>query len=63
MEVGGVPCVPADQSHRDLIMGQEDTQVVLSVLREGAVRSFTVTRRAIHIPNTQILLLEGAWAT
>lgn len=57
--VDGVSCVPADTSHRDLIQGQEGTQVTVTILRDGARRDFTITRRAVYFPNTRISLLEG----
>ena len=55
----GVSCVPAQQSHRDLLVGEEGTTVKVSVLRDGQTREYTLTRRALHIPNTEITLLES----
>lgn len=55
----GVSCVPAQQSHRDLLVGEEGTTVKVSVLRDGQAREYTLTRRALHIPNTEITLLES----
>lgn len=55
----GVSCVPARQSHRDLLVGEEGTTVKVSVLRDGQTREYTLTRRALHIPNTEITLLES----
>lgn len=57
--VDGAPCVPADESHRDLMLGPEGTQVTVTVLREGETRDYTLTRRAIYIPNTRVSLLDG----
>lgn len=57
--IDGVSCVPADQSHRDLMLGQEGTRVTVTVLRDGQTRDYTLTRRAIYIPNTRISLLDG----
>lgn len=55
----GVSCVPGGQSHRELLMGKEGTTVKVSVLRDGQTREYTLTRRALHIPNTEITLLEN----
>lgn len=55
----GVSCVPAQQGHRDLLVGEEGTTVKVSVLRDGQAREYTLTRRALHIPNTEITLLES----
>ena len=57
--VDGVPCVPALEEHHQLILGEEGTQVTVTVLRDGVTRDYTLTRRAIYIPNTQFTLLEG----
>lgn len=57
--VDGVSCVPAGEEHRDLLLGEEGAPVTITVLRDGAARDYTLSRRAVHIPNTQISLLEG----
>lgn len=57
--VDGVSCVPADESHRELVVGDEGTQVALTVLRDGQVLRFTATRRTVKLPNTQFIMLEG----
>ena len=57
--IDGVSCVPADQSHRDLMLGREGTRVTVTVLRDGETRDYSLTRRAIYIPNTRISLLDG----
>lgn len=57
--IDGVSCVPADQSHRDLMLGPEGTRVTVTVLRDGQTRDYSLTRRAIYIPNTRISLLDG----
>ena len=59
VEVGGTPCVPADETHRELILGEEGTQVTIKVVRDGAERTYTLTRHPVVIPNTQIYMLEG----
>ncbi len=57
--IDGASCVPAGEEHRDLLLGEEGTLVTISVLRGGTTQDYTLARRAIHIPNTQISLLEG----
>ena len=57
--VDGVPCVPAGEEDRLLLLGEEGTKVTLTVLRDGQARDYGLTRRAVYIPNTQISLLEG----
>ncbi|MBD5134270.1 MAG: PDZ domain-containing protein [Clostridiales bacterium] len=57
--VDGVSCVPAGQAHQELMLGREGTRVTVTVLRDGETRDYTLTRRAIYIPNTRISLLDG----
>lgn len=57
--VDGVSCVPALEEHRQLMLGEEGTRVTVTVLRDGGTRDYTLTRRAVYIPNTQFTLLEG----
>jgi len=57
--IDGAPCVPALEEHHQLILGEEGTQVTVTVLRDGQSRDYTLTRRTVHIPNTQVTLLEG----
>jgi len=57
--IDGAPCVPAGEEHRQLLVGTEGTKVTVTVLRDGVEKDYTLTRRAIHIPNTEIALLEG----
>ena len=57
--VDGVSCVPAQQGHRELLVGEEGATVEVSVLRNGETKEYTLTRRALHIPNTEVKLLEG----
>lgn len=59
IEVEGISCVPADESHRELVVGEEGTQVALTVLRDGQLRHFTAARRTVKVPNTQFIVLEG----
>ena len=57
--IDGTSCVPALEEHRQLMLGAEGTQVTVTVLRDGQSRDYTLTRRVIYIPNTEIALLEG----
>ena len=57
--VDGTPCVPAGEEHRQLMLGAEGSRVTVTVLRDGQTRDYTLTRRAVYIPNTEIALLEG----
>ena len=57
--VNGASCVPALDSHRELLVGEAGTSVTVTVLRDGQTRDYTLTRRVIHIPNTEITLMEG----
>ncbi|MDE6589725.1 MAG: S-layer homology domain-containing protein [Oscillospiraceae bacterium] len=59
VEVDGTSCAPADASHREMIIGEEDTQVTLTILRDGKTSTHTLTRRPVVVPNTQIRLLDG----
>ena len=57
--IEGVSCAPAGEEHRALLLGEEDSQVAVTVRRDGTARDFTITRRPIYIPNTEVVLLEG----
>lgn len=57
--VDGTPCVPAQEEHRNLLLGEEGSTVTVTVLRDGASRDYTLTRRPVVIPNTQVRVLEG----
>ena len=57
--IDGVSCVPALGNHRQLMLGEEGSRVTITVLRDGVTRDYTLTRRAVYIPNTQFTLLEG----
>lgn len=59
VEIDGVPCVPARESDRARLLGEEGTQVVISVLRDGVTTRHTMVRRTVTIPNTQVQVLEG----
>ena len=57
--VDGVSCVPGDEGHRALIVGEEGTTVTVTVLRDGATQDYTLERRTVVIPNTETTLLDG----
>ena len=57
--INGTSCTPALEEHRQLMLGEEGTEVTVTVLREGKTQDYTLTRKAIYIPNTEITLLEG----
>ena len=57
--IGGTPCAPAGEEHRQLMLGEAGTRVTIIVLRDGQAGDYTLTRRAVYIPNTEITLLEG----
>ena len=57
--IEGEPCVPAKESHAKLIRGEAGTEVTVTVLRDGATQDYTLTRRQVVIPNTQVEVLDG----
>ncbi|MBD5084801.1 MAG: PDZ domain-containing protein [Clostridiales bacterium] len=57
--IDGVSCVPALEEHRQLTLGEEGTQVTVTVLRDGVTQDYTLTRRAVHISNVRVTLLDG----
>ena len=57
--VDGESCVPANESHAKLIRGEAGTEVTVTVLRDGITRDYTLTRRQVVIPNTQVEVLDG----
>ena len=57
--VDGISCVPADESHRSMILGEEGTQVTLTVLRDGVTMDFVVTRAHVVVNNTEVSVEQG----
>ena len=57
--VDGVSCVPADESHRAMILGDEGTPVTLTVLRDGVTMEFVVTRSHVVVNNTDVSVEQG----
>lgn len=57
--INGESCVPAKESHAKLIRGEAGTEVTVTVLRDGATQDYTLTRRQVVIPNTQVEVLDG----
>ena len=60
IEVDDVSCVPADETHRALILGEAGTYVTLTVLHsDGTIKKYSVERRTLTIPNTKIVVDNG----
>ena len=58
--IGGVSCVPAVESHRDLIVGEPGTFVELTVVRtDGTTQDFRIERRLVEIHNTTVFYEDG----
>lgn len=57
--IDGVSCVPANETHRDLILGEEGSEVVITVTRDGVQTQYTLKRAAVVIPNTELEVLDG----
>jgi len=57
--VDGVSCVPADESHRAMVLGEAGSEVTVTVLRDGEVRDYTMKRAQVVIPNTEAEVLDG----
>lgn len=57
--VDGVSCVPADESHRAMILGEEGTQVTVTVLRDGVTMDFVLTRTHVVVNNTEVSVEQG----
>lgn len=59
VEVDGVSCVPAEEDIVDLITGEENTTVSITISRDGKTSKYTLTRRPVVIPDTDIRLMDG----
>ena len=57
--IDGVSCAPADESHRALILGEEGTQVTVTVLRDGVTMDFVLTRKPVVVKNTEVSVENG----
>lgn len=57
--VDGVSCVPADESHRAMVLGEAGSEVTVTVLRDGETRDYTMKRAQVVIPNTEAEVLDG----
>lgn len=57
--VDGMSCVPADESHRALIVGEEGTRVTVTVLRGGVTMDFVVERSHVVVNNTEFSVEQG----
>lgn len=56
--VDGRSCVPANESHRDMILGEEGSEVAITVLRDGAASNYTLKRARVVILNTTTEVLD-----
>ena len=57
--IDGVPCVPGNESHRALILGEEGSYVTVTALRDGVTCDYVLERREIIIPNTTVTVKDG----
>ena len=58
--IGNVSCVPADETHRALILGEAGTYVTLTILHpDGTINKYSIERRTLTIPNTKIAVDNG----
>lgn len=58
VEINGTSCVPADESDQELLLGEEGSQVNVTVLRDGVSAPYTIIRRPLVIPTTRFQVLE-----
>ena len=59
--VDGVSCVPAGETHRAMILGEEGTTVTLTVQhRDGTVQDHIITRKTVSIHNTTVSVRGSA---
>lgn len=57
--IDGTSCVPANEGHRDLILGKEGTEVTVTVRRGNVSRDYTLKRTRVVIPNTEVSVVDG----
>ena len=57
--VNGEACVPAGENHRALIMGEEGTEVTITVLRGEETMDFVITRARVVVNNTKVTVEQG----
>lgn len=57
--VDGASCVPAQESHLELLRGDAGTQVSITVVRSGTAADYRLERTAMVIANTQTTVLDG----
>lgn len=58
VEINGTSCVPASESDQELLLGEEGSQVNVTVLRDGVSAPYTIIRRPLVIPTTRFQVLE-----
>jgi len=56
--VDGVSCVPGNESHRTLILGEEGSEVTVTVMRDGETTDYVLIRCHVVIPNTELTVLD-----
>lgn len=59
VEIEGVSCVPANESHQALIVGEEGTFVNITVLRNGVSFHYSLLRRQVVVPNVEFTVADG----
>ncbi len=58
--INGESCVPANESHRQLIVGEAGTYVTITVLHpDGTTADYRICRRLVEIHNTNVKLENG----
>ena len=57
--IDGVPCAPADETHRAMILGEEGTQVTVTILRDGVTTDYVLTRTHVVVNNTEVWVENG----
>ena len=58
--IEGTPCVPGEESHRELILGEEGTFVNITILHaDGTTEDYHLERRVITIRNTTVTIEDG----
>lgn len=58
--VEGVPCAPASEAHRALLMGEAGTKVAITVCHtDGTRQDYVLERRVVAVHNTYVTVLDG----
>ena len=59
LQVDGISCALEGEHSIDLITGEEGTTVSVTVLRNGEIFTYVLTRRPVVIPSIEVRLLDG----